>query len=148
MFDAKLCNGVLCLCCACAVPVPVLCCAALCSFGQMNEYRVMMFSLGFLMLAVVGYDATARGLSSRHTLTRRLALASNTICSALLFWPVIVTPLWKYFRKDAAYAETFTLGLAPAVASAMLRCDDEVPLYPCLTNNGGCLFTELCDRNV
>lgn len=81
----------------------------------------MLFSLCFLMATVVVLDVTVGWLSSDGTLMRRVALANNIVRSALLFWPVITTPMWKYIRRDAAYAEAFTLGFPPAVAPAVLR---------------------------
>lgn len=88
---------------------------------QMNEYRVMMLSLGLLMLTVIVFNVTAGKLAADSTMVRRVALGNNVVRSALLFWPVIATPLWKYLRKDVRYAELFTVGLAPAVTPAMLR---------------------------
>lgn len=88
---------------------------------QMNEYWVMLVSLGYLMLMVVVFNITTEGLAVDSMLARRVALANNAIQSALLFWPIILTPLWKYVRRDVAYAEMFTLGLAPAVAPGVLR---------------------------
>lgn len=90
----------------------------------MNEYRVMIYSLAFLTLSVVVFDALAVGIAADHTLTRRVALAHNIVRTALLFWPVIITPLWKFMKKDRDYAETFTVGLTPEVTPAQLRYFD------------------------
>lgn len=87
----------------------------------MNEYRVMTFALGFLMLTVVVIDAAGGCIAADHTLTRRVALANNALRNALLFWPVIWTPLWRYIQKDAAYAQMFTVGLTPDLSPTDLR---------------------------
>lgn len=87
----------------------------------MNEYLVMMVALGFLMLTVVLFDVASGSIAEDHALTRRVALVNNIVRSALLFWPVIWTPLSRFLLKDWEYASMFTVGLAPAVTSAELR---------------------------
>lgn len=88
---------------------------------QMNEYRVMMFALGFLMLMVVLFNIASGSIAEDHALTRRVALANNIVRSALLFWPVIWTPLLRFLVKDWEYADMFTVGLAPTLTPAELR---------------------------
>lgn len=92
----------------------------------MNEYRVMMFSLGLLLLSLLVIDASVgrRKIATDVTLARRIAVLNNLFRGALLFWPVIVTPLYKYARRDHAYAELFSVGLAPSITPAVLRCDN------------------------
>ena len=87
----------------------------------MNEYRVMMLSLGFLLFTVVLLDASSGGIAADRVLARRIALVNNLVRSALLFWPVIFTPLVKYCIRDVAYAEQFSIGLVPTVTPAILR---------------------------
>lgn len=87
----------------------------------MNEYRVMILSLGLLMLTVISLNTTAGRIAEDLTLTRRLALVTNLVRGALLFWPVIVTPLCKFAKRDQDYADSFSLGLEPSITPAMLR---------------------------
>lgn len=88
----------------------------------MNEYRVMMLSLGFLLFTVVLLDASSGSIAADRVLARRIALVNNLVRSALLFWPVIFTPLVKYCMRDVAYAEQFSVGFVPTVTPAILRC--------------------------
>lgn len=81
----------------------------------------MMLSLGFLLFTVVLLDASSGGIAADRVLARRIALVNNLVRSALLFWPVIFTPLVKYCIRDVAYAEQFSVGLAPTVTPAILR---------------------------
>lgn len=99
----------------------------------MNEYRVMMLSLGFLLFTVVLLDASAGSVAADNTLARRIALVNNIVRSALLFWPVIFTPLLKYAAKDVDYADQFAAGLEPTVTPAMLRLVDlmSCPVMSC-----------------
>lgn len=91
-------------------------------FAQMNEYRVMVLSLGLLLLSLLVLDATAGRIAEDLTLTRRIALLNNLVRGALLFWPVICTPLYKYAKRDQDYADSFSLGLASSITPAVLRC--------------------------
>ncbi|CAM9331891.1 unnamed protein product, partial [Scytosiphon promiscuus] len=88
---------------------------------QMNEYQSMTVSLGFLLLTTVAVDASAGDIAQDDALARRIALLSNMVRGALLFWPVIWTPLVKYVKKDNDYAERFSVGLVPSVTPAVLR---------------------------
>lgn len=87
----------------------------------MNEYQTMMVSLGFLLATTVAVDASAGDISQDDALARRIALLSNMVRGALLFWPVIWTPLVKYAKKDHGYAERFSVGLTPTITPAVLR---------------------------
>lgn len=88
----------------------------------MNEYRVMMLSLGFLLLSLLIINASASQLASDTILFRRSALLNNLVRGAVLFWPVIYTPLCKYAKRDNDYADSFTaVRLAPSITPAMLR---------------------------
>ena len=89
---------------------------------QMNEYRIMMMSLGFLMVSVVVLDATAGCYSSDATMARRVAILNNFIRSAILFWPIIFTPLLKYAVKDYGYAERFAMSKTRTLTPRTLRC--------------------------
>eukprot|EP00903_Cladosiphon_okamuranus_P012689 g11867.t1 len=88
---------------------------------QMNEYRVMILSLGPLLLSVALVNVGAFEIAHDLTLARRLALVTNVIRGAFLFWPVIYTPLYKFIKRDQDYADSFVLGLEPSITPAMLR---------------------------
>lgn len=87
----------------------------------MNEYRVMILSLGLLLLSVVVINVGAVRIASDRTLARRLALLTNLVRGAFLFWPVIYTPLYKFVKRDQDYADSFALGLEPSITPAVLR---------------------------
>lgn len=92
----------------------------------MNEYRVMMLSLGFLLFTVILLNASAGVAAANNTVARRIALVNNIVRSALLFWPVIFTPLLRFVMRDVGYAEQFAVGLEPTLTPAMLRCGHEL----------------------
>ena len=82
----------------------------------------MMLSLGLLLLSVAIIDATAGRIAPDPVRTRRVGMLNNLVRSALLFWPVIWTPLRKYVKKDQEYADSFSaVRLAPSITPAMLR---------------------------
>lgn len=87
----------------------------------MNEYRVMILAISFLSMSVVLLNLSAGAVAASHTLARRVAVANNLTRSALLFWPVIFTPMIKYVAKDVKYADQFMAGLEPSMTPAMLR---------------------------
>lgn len=88
----------------------------------MNEYRVLMLSLGFLLLSLLVINASASQIASDTTVLRRSALLNSLVRGAVLFWPVIYTPLCKYAKRDNEYGESFTaVRLAPSITPAMLR---------------------------
>lgn len=87
----------------------------------------MMFSLGLLLLSLLLIDATVAKIATDVAFGRRIALLNNLLRGALLFWPVIITPLYKYAKRDQAYADMFSVGLAPTITPAMLRCTPRPP---------------------
>lgn len=102
---------------SCLTPPPLSCTPA-----QVDEYRVMTLSLGLLLVTVIAIDISAGTIADNLVLARRLALLNNLVRGVFLFWPVIYTPLCKYAKRDQEYADSFSLGLAPSITPAMLRC--------------------------
>ncbi|CAM9874054.1 unnamed protein product, partial [Scytosiphon promiscuus] len=89
---------------------------------QMNEYRLQVFQLAFLLITgTMVFPLQHLFLDRHHKIRRIWVLYHNVFDSLVLFWPPIAEPMYRYLRGDEAYLRSYTKGFSTLPTPAQLK---------------------------
>eukprot|EP00752_Nemacystus_decipiens_P018693 g16757.t1 len=89
---------------------------------QMNEYRLQVFQLAFvLVIGTIVFPLQHLFLDNRHEIRRIWTLWHNVFDSLVLFWPPVAEPIYRYLSGDSAYLESYTKGFSTLPTPAQMK---------------------------
>ncbi|CAM9985103.1 unnamed protein product, partial [Ectocarpus fasciculatus] len=89
---------------------------------QMNEYRLQVFQLAFLLvIGTVVFPLQHLWLDHKHEVRRIWVLYQNFFDSLVLFWPPVAEPMYRYLTGDIDYLNSYTQGFSTLPTPAQMK---------------------------
>eukprot|EP00903_Cladosiphon_okamuranus_P011466 g10800.t1 len=89
---------------------------------QMNEYRLQVFQLTFLLVTgTIVFPLQHLLLDNRHEIRRIWTLWHNVFDSIVLFWPPVAEPIYRYLIGDSDYLESYTKGFSTLPTPSQMK---------------------------